>query len=455
LKNYSIRILKNLWEQVHGQVLSTGADESVAFLTANYFETGEKIIFLPQIVVSAKSTDYLRQGPLHLQVSPLYVNRVISAAEDQRNTAIMVHSHPFEEKIPWYSPTDDYGEELTSETISKCLEDNPPVGSILFGKHHGIGRVWTGLTKKKYFLPINIIGEFSFDHLSYITKDKKQFNETVDRQIKALGTTYQNKLESLDIGIVGLGGTGSAIAEQLVRMGIKKVRLVDHDQLEASNLSRVYGSQQNNLKKNNFKVDIVGKHLLSINNEIEINTLKKSVQTKEALVFLSNCDIIFSCLDRHAPRAVINELSYQCFIPVIDVGVGLQRTKQGVIDGIARATIIGPGMPCLLCQNIVSPEMITAENLSPEEYESRRAEGYASNLQQNVPSVINYTTLASSLGLLIFNDLLLNNTSNTFSSLLFDISSKETIKLSTEIKEDCVCQKRLGKGLSQPFSVAD
>lgn len=456
MKIFSLRILQNLWEQVHNQVLSTGADESVAFLTSNYFDTGEKIIFLPQMMLPANSTDYMRQGPLHLQVSPMYVNRVISAAEDQRNTAVMVHSHPFEEKIPWYSATDDYGEALTSETISKCLENNPPVGSLLFGKHHGIGRAWTGLTKRKYPLPVNIIGQFSFDHLSHsINKDKEHFDETLNRQVKALGTTFQNKLESLDIGIVGLGGTGSAIAEQLARMGVNKIRLVDHDQLEVSNLSRVYGSKQKDLKKQIFKVDLIKKHLLNINNEIEIHTLNKSVQTKEALVFLSNCDIIFSCLDRHAPRAVINELSYQCFIPVIDVGVGLQRNSEGVIDGMARATIIGPGMPCLICQNIVSPEMITAENLSPEEYESRRAEGYSSNLQQNVPSVINYTTLASSLGLLIFNDLLLNNNSNTFSTLLFDLNSKETIKMASNIKEDCFCQMRLGKGFSKPFSVAD
>jgi molybdopterin/thiamine biosynthesis adenylyltransferase len=209
------------------------------------------------------------------------------------------------------------------------------------------------------------------------------------------------------------------------------------------------------LKNKNYKVDIISKHLLDINTEIEIKALKKNVQTKETLVFLSNCDIIFSCLDRHAPRAVLNELSYQCFIPVIDVGVGLQRNDKGVINGMARGTIIGPGMPCLFCQNIVSPEMITAENLSPREYESRRAEGYVSNLQHNVPSVINYTTLASSLGLLIFTDLLLNNTSNTFASLLFDINSKETIKMTSSIKEDCVCEKRLGKGFSIPFSVAD
>jgi len=457
MKKYVIRITEDLLKKVHAEVLSTGANESVAFLTARHFDTGEKVVFLANTMVDARPTDYLSQGPLHLQISPMYVNRVLNVAEGQRDTVIMVHSHPFEKQIPWYSPTDDYGEAQTSETISKCLEGNPPVGSLLFGQTHVTGRGWTGLTQKKAACTVAVMKGMSFQfHLPRSDEKKESFSRDIlDRQIKVLGGRLQTILEALDIGIIGLGGTGSVVAEQLARMGVRKLRLVDHDRVDPSNLSRLYGGTPNDAKKKKYKVDVVSSHLAKINPQIETVNIADTVVRQDVLKCLANCDVIFSCLDRHAPRAVLNELSYQCFVPVIDVGVGLQREHAGVIGGCARATLIGPGLPCLLCHDIVRPEVIMAENLSPEEYEARRADGYVAGLQQNVPSVINFTTLAGSLGVSMFLDAILSQAPKTYSTLLYDISSKEMLQLSGKIREECVCQKRRGSGLNLPFSVAD
>ena len=121
MKRTSIRISQQLWHRVKEEVLSSGFDESVAFLTAEFYETEDKIVFIADNLVPAKKEDYLRRGELHLLVSPLYTNRVLNVAEAKKQTIIMVHSHPFETGKPQYSMTDDYGESLTSETISKCL----------------------------------------------------------------------------------------------------------------------------------------------------------------------------------------------------------------------------------------------------------------------------------------------------------------------------------------------
>jgi hypothetical protein len=455
MKTASIRILNELWRKVRTESLSTSTDESVAFLTAKYFETSEKIVFLAEQVVPAKPSDYLSRSDLHLKVSPLYISRVLNIAEDSKNTVIMVHSHPFETGKPKYSPSDDFGESKTSETISKCLDRNPPVGSLLLGQNDLSARAWIALSKKSVPASATVLSGLNYRIYPDLPKSDFIGRTLVDRQLRVLGKRKQDELESLDIGIVGLGGTGSSVAEQLVRMGITKLKLVDHDLFEPSNWSRLYGSSWRDTTKNRPKVALVSSYLKKINPKIICKSIQKSVMTKEVLHSLSNCDIIFSCLDRHGPRAVLNELSYQCFIPVIDVGVGLTRNNDGMLGGSIRATIIGPGLPCLVCQELVRPEMITAENLSPQEYASRRAEGYVNEREQNAPSVVSYTTLAGSLGLIIFLDFISGNSSGSFSTLLFDLSSKETMKLRSDAKADCVCHKRLGKGFSLPFSVAD
>lgn len=450
-----VRLRKSLQDEVHRKVLAAGADESVAFLTAKYYATDEKEIFLAESMVEARASDYLRQGPLHLKISPLYVSRVLNVAEDQNNTVIMVHSHPFEKGIPHYSPTDDHGEALTSETISKCLPANPPVASLLFGQNHLNARVWSGLSQKSVAAVVATVesGYFRFQSHSR-SNDEDTDEESLDRQVRALGQPFQQQLETMDIGIVGLGGTGSAVAEQLARMGARKLRLVDHDNLEPSNLSRVYGSKKRDIEKKRAKVEVVASYLKEINPRIQVKTLKQSVMTRSALQWLANCDFIFSCLDRHAPRAVLNELSYQCFIPTIDVGVGIRR-MAGSVSGAVRATMIGPSLPCLVCQEIVRPEIITAENLSPEEYERRKAEGYVAPFESQAPSVVAYTSLAASLGIKTLIEVMSATVPKTYSTVVFDLGTDEIYRLMQRPNEDCVCHKRLGKGFSIPFSVAD
>jgi hypothetical protein len=287
------------------------------------------------------------------------------------------------------------------------------------------------------------------------SKKGGRYQESLHRQVKALGQSFQQQLEGMDIGVVGLGGTGSAVAEQLARMGANKLRLVDHDKLEPSNLSRVCGSKQRDVLKKRAKVEVVASYLKEINPTIEVKTLKQSVMTRSALQWLANCDFVFSCLDRHAPRAVVNELSYQCFIPIIDVGIGIRRQTDGSVTGAARATLIGPLLPCLVCQEIVRPEMITAENLSPEEFEKRKAEGYVAPFEQQAASVVTYTSLAACLGVKKFIEALSSAGTDNYSTLIFDFQTDEIYHLTQQARQECVCQKRLGKGFSIPFSVAD
>jgi hypothetical protein len=456
LKTPIVRLRKSLRDEVHRKLLACGADESVAFLTAKHFATDEKDIFIADSIVPVKPGDYLRQGPLHLKVSPLYVSRVLNTAEDQKNTVIMAHSHPFEKEIPDYSPSDTYGEALTSETISKCLPENPPVASLVFGEHHLNARGWSGLSQKFSSAAVATMesGYFRFQSHSP-SKKGGRYQESLHRQVKALGQSFQQQLEGMDIGVVGLGGTGSAVAEQLARMGANKLRLVDHDKLEPSNLSRVCGSKQRDVLKKRAKVEVVASYLKEINPTIEVKTLKQSVMTRSALQWLANCDFVFSCLDRHAPRAVVNELSYQCFIPIIDVGIGIRRQTDGSVTGAARATLIGPLLPCLVCQEIVRPEMITAENLSPEEFEKRKAEGYVAPFEQQAASVVTYTSLAACLGVKKFIEALSSAGTDNYSTLIFDFQTDEIYHLTQQARQECVCQKRLGKGFSIPFSVAD
>ncbi len=83
-----------------------------------------------------------------------------------------------------------------------------------------------------------------------------------DRNVRAFGPDVQQTLADLRVGVVGCGGTGSAVAEQLVRLGVRHLTLLDPDVLSENNLTRVYGSSLANVGQP--KVHVLKGHLLGI-----------------------------------------------------------------------------------------------------------------------------------------------------------------------------------------------
>jgi len=61
------------------------------------------------------------------------------------------------------------------------------------------------------------------------------------RQVLAFGEELQKLFQQLTIGIVGMGGTGFSVAEQLIRLGVGRIITADKETLDDSNVTRVYG----------------------------------------------------------------------------------------------------------------------------------------------------------------------------------------------------------------------
>ncbi|KAG2478114.1 MAG: putative JAB domain-containing protein [Nitrosopumilales archaeon] len=447
----SVRITKTQLKTLTEYLLQS-KNESAVFLIAGYFRNSLGSHLVVRDIILPKNQDYDDRTEFHIQMSPVYFNKVISIAEANELTVIQCHSHPFPEKGLRYSPTDNFGEATSAKTIHECL-NGKPMGSLLFGKNEVIGRIW--LDNKNS--PIDIEELRLVDRHLQIQKlvetknsDKTIDKDLYDRQIQAFGIRGQKILSQLIVGVVGLGGTGSSIAEQLAREGIKNFILVDQDKFEISNLTRVYGSSIKDRGKN--KVEIAEQNIKQICSDSVVQKIFANVISQKTLSDLKDCDVIFSCTDRHAPRSVLNELAYQYSIPTIDVGVGLDSNNEKILGGTVRATLLSPTLPCLYCTGILNSELILAESLSKEELESRKDEGYIQGLTDDVPSVIILTTLAASFGLLLMKDILFKVFDSKSSTVTLDISTFETSRLAASVQNDCVCKLRTAKGDYIPLS---
>ncbi len=219
--------------------------------------------------------------------------------------------------------------------------------------------------------------------------------EAFDRQIRAFGADGQQLFQRLRVGVVGLGGTGSAVAEQLIRLGVGELTLADDDQVSRSNLRRIHQSTMADVGE--AKVAVAARLGAQLEPGSRIRTICGRITDEQVARAFAGCDVIFGCTDDHAGRAVLSRLAYWYLVPVIDMGVVIDSAEGALRDIYLRLTNVGPGFPCLICRDVVDPIRMRNESLAPEERVARVAEGYAPELHEPDPSVVTYTTMVASL----------------------------------------------------------
>jgi molybdopterin/thiamine biosynthesis adenylyltransferase len=201
----------------------------------------------------------------------------------------------------------------------------------------------------------------------------------------------------LRIGIVGNGGTGSAVAEQLIRLGVGRLFLFEGQTLDASNVTRVYGSRLADVDQP--KVQIIERLAKEIGFGTEVTLFPKHITSSETAKALRDCDVIFGCTDDVWGRSILSKLAIDYYIPIFDMGVKIDSKGGSIISVQGRVTTLLPGAACLSCRGRITAEGVRTqviESCNPEQAEELRRQHYAPELQGNAPAVIAFTSAVAS-----------------------------------------------------------
>lgn len=224
----------------------------------------------------------------------------------------------------------------------------------------------------------------------FVGDESEDLASSFDRQVLALGVEGQRVLRRLHVGVVGASGTGSPVCEQLIRLGVGRITVIDPDVLTVTNITRVWNSTMDD--DGLAKVVIVDRTANSIGMGTQVTAIQDTIANQEAARALRHCDVVFGCTDDNVGRLVLSRLAYIHLVPVIDMGIRID-TGQGRVIGIdGRITYMGPGAPCLKCQGWIDFDRLAAEQLPEDERDDLVAEGYVVDLDEPDPSVITYTT---------------------------------------------------------------
>jgi molybdopterin/thiamine biosynthesis adenylyltransferase len=218
-----------------------------------------------------------------------------------------------------------------------------------------------------------------------------------DRQIRAFGAEGQATLAALQIGIVGLGGTGSVVAQQLAHLGVSDYLLLDPDTVEPSNLNRLVGAREADVGRP--KVDVTGDMIRRINPAAAVRAATQSVLLASVAKRLADVDFLFCCTDSHGSRAVLNQVAFQYLLPAIDLGVAIVAHEGRVANIAGRVQMLAPGLPCLTCGNYLDAEQVRRDLLTDFE---RKADPYIVGAQMAQPAVISINSAVASLAVTMF-----------------------------------------------------
>jgi molybdopterin/thiamine biosynthesis adenylyltransferase len=217
-----------------------------------------------------------------------------------------------------------------------------------------------------------------------------------DRQIRMLGPEGQRTLGTLNVAVIGAGGTGSAVAVLLARLGIGGICLVDDDNVTAATPTRGHGMTMTDLGLS--KVEVLGRHLRDIGLNTRVTEVQAQLHEPEALRAIAHADVVFSCVDGHGARLILNRFAYAHLTAVIDLAVLVAPQVTGGVEIDERVTWVAPGTACLLCRGRLDPARAYAENLDPETRRRLAGEGYVVDVETPQPAVVTLTTLIASLG---------------------------------------------------------
>jgi molybdopterin/thiamine biosynthesis adenylyltransferase len=324
------------------------------------------------------------------ELTPDFLVEVSNEARRLGAGVVLVHTHPNAAGIPDFSPVDDDGE-VPLRAFFCTLFPARTHFAMVVGPDGANARV-LGASER---VTIEIVGrEF---HRTGGNDATNEADLIYDRQVRAFGAAGQAMVSRLRVAIVGLGGTGSVVAQELAHLGVGALLLIDPDRIEVTNLNRVVGSTRASLGAT--KVETARRMTLAVRPEVSVEALAGDVVDEGVAARLIECDFIFICTDSHASRAVVAQVAYQYLIPAIDIGVGIAVKKSAVASITGRVQMLAPGLPCLLCTDALDAGAIRRELLNEAQ---RAADPYFDGDGEPQPAVISLNATISSLAVTMF-----------------------------------------------------
>jgi ThiF family len=382
-----------LWQRCHSALFSQNGCEGFAMGLARPCKRGQGIAYVVEQLLDQGSYDYLDRSSCGVTLNDTassQLNLLSLAAAKAGLVPVHLHSHP--KGATNFSAYDDIHELELHEWLEK--HGQPFLWSV----------VWPYAGEPKARLWVNSM------HLPGIVRAGLQpFGSGTSNHLPALerqrlfGPSLRHATAILRVGIVGVGGIGFLVAEQLARTGFCDFVLIDPDYVEDTNLNRLQGTTRSDTGA--LKVKVARRLILqagrSIGTHPTVHALAQDIYIAPARVrsLLRQCDIVLALTDDELSRITCLQIALEGGAEYLQAGVDIRLNDQGAITGLfAEVTGAEVNRYCPLCTGRLDAGQASVDArryVGGEVWDRAKKDGYVPDVA--APSVMSLNAIASGL----------------------------------------------------------
>jgi len=383
------RLMRHFWGRRGGPL---------AFMFAGVSESPHHLDLVVRDVCPIERSELVGGGTRGVELADATRRRIFSLAAQANHAVIEAHAHGSSGGGVTFSSI-DAREEANFVPYVRAKLPGLPYGATVWGEDAVDAHFW--FSKSRRPVPIDCVRVVGAGIREFVpTSSMKEAHQPCGhsryhRQILALGAEGQSCLKAASVAIVGLGGLGSHVAQQLAYLGVGELILVDHDVVETSNLNRLIGATPGDVRRP--KVKVAERLIKAISPDARVRAFRENLASTTPLETLRTVSLLVGCTDTEGSRLILNELAKAYLLPYIDCGVGI-TVDDGIITSIGgRVMTILPDGPCLLCAQEIDRGTALQDLETEAQHAARRRAGYVTGAVVPEPSVVALDGVVASL----------------------------------------------------------
>lgn len=390
--SFELVIDGRMMERLRGHLFQPDRDEHAAIVLAGVDRNGALTRLLGRELHRVPAESFAPGQHGYRQIVPRFVAEQASRAADEGLAYVAVHSHPGATGAVALSRDDRAAHARLFPHLADLTK--APVVGIALGTHSASGEVWTGRDAFVDLDSVRVIGPALEVLRASQDTAPAGIAARFDRQARLFGAAGQRILGGMKVTVVGAGGGGSMLIEQLAHLGVGALTVIDFDVIKDVNLSRIVGATKGDACERRKKIDVLRRLVKTIAPECVYTGIDGDFNDLNVVETVLDTDFIFLATDTMSSRLVLNAVVHQYLIPAIQIGAKVDLRPDHAIGQIYVAVRpVFPSHGCLYCNSLIEPMRLQAEYRTAEE---EVAQNYLNEPEIVDPSVVSLNGIAAS-----------------------------------------------------------
>ena len=402
MKPWRLTIPAGLYSDLWAHLFPGDGDEHGAIILAGFCESERGLrLVARELHLAEDGVDYVPGKRGYRMLKAEFIQSRILRARDRRLAYLAIHNHGGTDSVAFSGP--DMASHERGYPALLDIARGMPVGALVFARYAVAGDLWFQGNHRAPLSHATIIGSRR-QLLFPMPQGRVAAVGMYDRQSRLFGDAGQELLRRTRVGIVGLGGAGSVLAELLGRLGVGEFMLADPDRADETNLPRLIGARRSDAvlpawlppaiarRLRSPKVRMAACNIRRANPKARIKTLARDFLDDDVAAHFTDCDFLFLAADTMGARLLFNAIVHQYGIPGIQVGAKIPITEDGVVGNVfCVSRMVTPEHGCLWCNGLISAGRLQDEAV-PES--ARRGYAYVDDPDVVAPSVVTMNAVA-------------------------------------------------------------